>query len=84
MKNSENLPAEKIKLTPNIILRAYSAGIFPMAKSRHDKELFWVDPDRRGIIPLDGLHVSRSLRKKIRTNKPCYFRFLISAFGVEL
>ena len=69
MKNSENLPAEKIKLTPNIILQAYSAGIFPMAKSRHDKELFWVDPERRGIIPLDGLHVSRSLRKKLRTNK---------------
>ncbi len=53
-------------LTPDILLRAYSAGIFPMAESRKDDELFWVDPEWRGILPLDGLHIPRKLRKKLR------------------
>lgn len=54
------------ELTPEILLRAYSIGLFPMAESADDPELFWVQPDMRGIIPLDGLHVSRSLAKAIR------------------
>ncbi|MFD1747110.1 leucyl/phenylalanyl-tRNA--protein transferase [Rhizobium helianthi] len=53
-------------ITPDILLRAYSIGLFPMADSVDDPELFWVEPEIRGIIPLDGLHVSRSLRKVIR------------------
>ena len=52
-------------LTPNLILNAYAQGIFPMAESREDDELFWLDPDVRGVIPLDGFHISRSLRKTI-------------------
>ncbi|MBT5939311.1 MAG: leucyl/phenylalanyl-tRNA--protein transferase, partial [Rhodospirillaceae bacterium] len=60
---------EQIKLTPEIILRAYAAGIFPMAESRDDTDLFWVDPEMRGIFPLDGLYVSRSLKKRVRQNK---------------
>ena len=40
-------------LTPDILLRAYAAGIFPMAESAEDPELFWVDPERRGVLPLD-------------------------------
>jgi leucyl/phenylalanyl-tRNA--protein transferase len=68
MTNSSNLSRGKINLTPEIILRAYSVGIFPMAKSRHDDELFWVDPELRGIIPLTGLHVSKSLRKQVLSN----------------
>jgi leucyl/phenylalanyl-tRNA--protein transferase len=48
---------------------AYAAGIFPMAESADDPELFWVDPKYRGIIPLDGFHVSRSLRKTIRAGR---------------
>ncbi len=55
-------------LTPELLLRAYAMGIFPMAEHRDDTEVFWVDPRRRGVIPLDGFHVSRSLAKAIRRN----------------
>jgi len=54
------------ELTPELLLHAYASGVFPMAESRDDDRLFWVDPDERGITPLDGLHVSKSLRKTIR------------------
>jgi leucyl/phenylalanyl-tRNA--protein transferase len=53
-------------LTPDLLLRAYASGIFPMAETRESDEVFWVDPRRRGILPLDGFHVSRSLRRRIR------------------
>lgn len=53
------------RLTPELLLRAYSAGVFPMAESRDDPEVFWVDPRARGIIPLTGFHISRSLRRRI-------------------
>jgi len=56
----------RIRLTPDILLQAYAAGIFPMAESADDPELFWVDPTRRGVIPLDGLHVPRRLRRVLR------------------
>jgi leucyl/phenylalanyl-tRNA--protein transferase len=55
-----------LRLTPDILIRAYAAGIFPMADAADDPELFWVDPRRRGILPLDALHVSRRLRRVIR------------------
>ncbi|MDB5657697.1 MAG: leucyl/phenylalanyl-tRNA--protein transferase [Cypionkella sp.] len=54
-------------LTPEILLRAYAIGIFPMAESRDDPEIHWVDPKRRGVFPLDGFHISRSLAKHILT-----------------
>ena len=53
-------------VTPDMLLRAYSIGLFPMADSADDPELFWVEPEIRGVIPLDGFHVSRSLAKTIR------------------
>ncbi len=53
-------------ITPQILLRAYAAGIFPMAESAEDNALYWVEPEERGIIPLDGLKVSHSLRKAVR------------------
>lgn len=53
-------------ITPELLLRAYSIGMFPMSESADDPELFWVEPDIRGIIPLDGFHVSKSLQKAIR------------------
>ena len=53
-------------LTPEILLAAYAAGIFPMAESAEDPQLFWVDPRRRGILPLDGFHVPRRLRRVVR------------------
>ena len=53
-------------VTPQILLQAYSAGIFPMAEKAEDNALYWVEPDERGIIPLDALHISHSLRKQVR------------------
>jgi leucyl/phenylalanyl-tRNA---protein transferase len=54
------------RLTPAILLQAYAAGIFPMSESADDPELFWVDPTRRGIIPLDDFHVPRRLKRVLR------------------
>lgn len=57
-----------IELTPELIIRAYQAGIFPMAEDAGSDDVFWVSPQMRGIIPLDAFHVSRSLRKTLRTH----------------
>lgn len=54
-------------LTPELLLKAYAIGIFPMAESRHDPDLHWIDPEERGILPLDRLHVPRRLKKTIRS-----------------
>ena len=54
------------ELTPDLLLRAYATGLFPMAESAEDPELFWVDPERRGVLPLDGFHIPRSLKKIVR------------------
>lgn len=53
-------------ITPHLLLQAYANGIFPMADSRDDPKIYWVDPKRRGVFPLDGFHVSRSLRRRLR------------------
>lgn len=55
-----------LRLDADLLLRAYAAGIFPMADSADADEVFWVDPEERGIMPLDGFHLSRSLRKTVR------------------
>ena len=57
------------EITPKLLLRAYSIGMFPMAESADDPTLFWVDPEERGIFPLDGLIVSKSLAKVVRSNR---------------
>ena len=54
------------RLTPELVLRGYAVGVFPMATSRNDTSLFFVDPEERGVIPLDHFHIPRSLRKVIR------------------
>jgi leucyl/phenylalanyl-tRNA---protein transferase len=59
----------KFELTADILLRAYSIGVFPMAESRDAKDLFWVEPQERGVFPLDGLIVSRSLAKTVRSDR---------------
>ncbi len=51
---------------PEVLLDCYRRGVFPMAENRDDPTIFLVDPDRRGILPLDGLHISRSMRKFVR------------------
>ncbi|TNJ43927.1 leucyl/phenylalanyl-tRNA--protein transferase [Phaeobacter sp. B1627] len=53
-------------LSADLLLHAYASGVFPMAESRDDPEVFWVDPKRRGILPLDGFHISRSLARSLR------------------
>ena len=53
-------------ITPQVLLKAYAVGVFPMAESADDPSLYWVEPDERGLIPLDGFHISHSLRKSVR------------------
>lgn len=53
-------------LTPDLLLGAYAAGVFPMAEDRDSPEVYWVDPRQRGILPLDGFHMSRSLARRMR------------------
>ena len=55
------------ELDPRLLLQGYAAGIFPMADSRDAAELFWVEPRSRAIIPLDRFHLSRSLRRSVRS-----------------
>ncbi len=57
------------QLTPEILLRAYAQGVFPMAERREDVELFWVSPERRGIIPLDAFHVPKRLARTVRADR---------------
>lgn len=58
-----------LDLTPELIIRAYQAGIFPMAEDAGSPDLFWVSPQHRGIIPLDRFHVSKSLRKRLKSHQ---------------
>ena len=60
---------EMLELTPDMLLRAYAIGVFPMAEDRDDPELFWVDPRMRGVIPLDDFHVPRRLQRTIRSGR---------------
>lgn len=53
-------------LTPELLLHGYRVGIFPMSEGRDDPDIFWVDPRLRGVLPLDGFHISRSLRRAMR------------------
>ena len=57
------------RLDPRLLLQGYAAGIFPMADSRDASELFWVEPRARAIIPLDGFHLSRSLKRTLRSGR---------------
>ncbi len=53
-------------ITPELLLKAYAYGVFPMAKSRGDTDVFWVQPKLRGVLPLYDFHVPRSLKKRLR------------------
>ena len=55
-----------MSLTPELLLHGYSIGIFPMAEHREDPDIFWVDPKRRGVFPLDRFHISRSLARRLK------------------
>jgi leucyl/phenylalanyl-tRNA--protein transferase len=57
------------RLTPDILLRAYAQGLFPMAERRDDPTLYWVSPEKRGIFPLDAFHVSKRLARTVRSDR---------------
>ena len=57
---------QDLQLTTEILLHAYASGVFPMSESRDDPEIFWVEPQMRGILPLDRLRISRSLARTLR------------------
>lgn len=61
--------ANRDTITPEVLLRAYAIGIFPMAENADDPTIHWVEPRIRGIIPLDAVHVSKTLAKTIRSNR---------------
>src|SRR5271156_3606158 len=58
-----------IDITPEVLLKAYSCGIFPMAESAEDPALYWIEPERRGVIPLDRFHVPDRLVRTVRSNR---------------
>ncbi len=58
------------QITPQILLKAYSVGLFPMAESADDATIYWVEPEMRGVMPIDDFHIPRSLKKVL--NKRAY------------
>ena len=58
-----------LELTPEVLLKAYACGIFPMAENADDPALFWIDPEERGVIPLDGFHVPGRLARTVRASR---------------
>ncbi len=57
------------QLTPELLLRAYAEGLFPMAERRDDPDLYWVSPEKRGVLPLDRFHVPHRLARTVRADK---------------
>lgn len=57
-----------LEITPQVLLKAYACGLFPMAESADDPGLFWLEPEQRGILPLDAFHVPKRLRRTIRND----------------
>lgn len=77
-------PRDEFEITPDILLRAYSIGLFPMAESAEDQNLFWIDPEARGVFPLERMIVSKRLAKTIRSDRfeirvDCNFEAVIEA-----
>lgn len=58
-----------LEITPEVLLKAYACGIFPMAESAEDPGLYWIEPERRGVLPLDGFHVPRRLARLVRQDR---------------
>jgi leucyl/phenylalanyl-tRNA--protein transferase len=59
----------EVEITPDVLLKAYACGIFPMAESADDPGLYWIEPQKRGVIPLDGFHVPRRLARTVRAGR---------------
>ncbi len=58
-----------VEITPQVLLKAYACGIFPMAESAEDPALYWIEPEQRGIFPLDGFHVPGRLTRTVRSDR---------------
>jgi len=58
-----------LEITPEVLLKAYACGIFPMAESADDPGLYWIEPERRGVLPLEGFHVPRRLARVVRQDR---------------
>ena len=58
-----------VEITPEVLLKAYACGIFPMAENADDPALYWIEPEKRGIIPLDGFHVPARLARTVRSDR---------------
>jgi len=78
MTSRDNVSPE---ITPEVLLRAYACGIFPMAESADDPTLFWVEPEQRGVIPLDGFHISSRLARTVRSDR---FRVTVNRAFAEV
>jgi len=57
-----------VEITPEVLLKAYACGIFPMAESADDPGLYWIEPELRGVVPLDGFHVTERLARTVRAD----------------
>src|ERR1700738_4921869 len=66
MASRDNVP---IEITPQVLLKAYACGIFPMAESAEDSALYWIEPERRGILPLERFHVPGRLARAVRCER---------------
>jgi leucyl/phenylalanyl-tRNA--protein transferase len=66
MANRQN---SQVEITPEVLLKAYACGIFPMAESADDPTLYWIEPERRGILPLDRFHVPDRLARTVRADR---------------
>jgi leucyl/phenylalanyl-tRNA--protein transferase len=66
MANRQN---SRVEITPEVLLKAYACGIFPMAESAEDPALYWIEPERRGILPLDRFHVPARLARTVRGDR---------------
>jgi leucyl/phenylalanyl-tRNA--protein transferase len=64
-----NRETASIDITPEVLLKAYACGIFPMAESAEDPALFWIEPEKRGVIPLDRFHVPSRLARTVRSDR---------------
>jgi leucyl/phenylalanyl-tRNA--protein transferase len=58
-----------VEITPEVLLKAYACGIFPMAESADDPALYWIEPEHRGVIPLEGFHVPARLARAVRSDR---------------
>jgi leucyl/phenylalanyl-tRNA--protein transferase len=58
-----------VEITPEVLLKAYACGIFPMAESADDPALYWIEPERRGVLPLESFHVPARLRRTVRQDR---------------